>query len=73
MIEPRNPFETADDGESELQEKVGILLEDAGIRTEVCDQIMKLIAAEEKRMEPVPCDVCGAMIDGRADACMHCG
>lgn len=48
MIEPRNPFETADDSESDLQEKVSVLLEDAGIETSTCDAIMVLIENAER-------------------------
>lgn len=48
FIEPNLNPPDCDDSVSDLQEKVGILLEDADIPTAVCDQIMVLIAKAER-------------------------
>lgn len=59
-----------DDGVTELQEKILLLLEAAGIPTEANDAVMKIIADGERGL--VPCDVCGQPVDSQADACSHC-
>lgn len=47
-IEPRNPFETADDGVTDLQEKIGGLLEDADVDQKIVDAVVALIAESER-------------------------
>lgn len=60
-----------DDGVTELQEKVLILLEEAGLPTETNDAVIELVAWGERWL--IPCDVCGGPVDQRADACSNCG
>lgn len=60
-----------DDGVTELQEKILLLLEAANLPTETNDAVMELVAWGEQGL--VPCDVCGGPVDPTADACRHCG
>ena len=54
MCPSRSVPDVADDGVTELQDKVLGLLEDAGIPTETNDEIMRLIAAAEMRLFEEP-------------------
>jgi hypothetical protein len=52
MIEPRNPFETADDGVTDLQEKVGMFLEaETPFPSIINDQVNELVRFYEEAME----------------------
>lgn len=51
MIEPRNPFETADDGVTDLQELVGGFLEEKTPLPEIInDQVCELVRFYEEVM-----------------------